>query len=327
MLPVTDPSRSRPERRILAAIALAPVVRLVAMALPTFAIAIALLPGVASAAPHAVVVSIDGLRPDVALRADMPALRSLMARGSFTLYAATTDTAVTLPSHASMLSGVAPAKHGILYNGDPKPGDPPHPVCETVFELAHRAGMTSALCAGKSKFSIFVTPEAPEYVSLPPRERTMGDSLVAAAAARAIEAHRPAFVFVHLPGPDLAGHASGWGSRAQLEAAAGADRALGVVLVAIARAGLVDSTLVIVTSDHGGAGRTHGGLDPRSRFIPWVCSGPSVKRDFDLTLVPTLQVRTEDTFATVASWLGLRSRAELDGRAIREAFDTTSASR
>ena len=73
----------------------------------------------AAASRRIVIVSIDGLRPDVALRANMPALRSLMARGSFTMFAVTTDVAVTLPSHMSMLTGMPPDKHKILYNDDP----------------------------------------------------------------------------------------------------------------------------------------------------------------------------------------------------------------
>ena len=86
-----------------------------------------------SASPRVLIVSIDGLRPDVALRADMPALRSLMARGSYTMFAATTDVAITLPSHVSMLTGVPPAKHGIHFNNDPAPGDPAEPAWPTLL--------------------------------------------------------------------------------------------------------------------------------------------------------------------------------------------------
>ena len=51
--------------------------------------------------------SIDGLRPDVALRADAPSVRGLMREGAFTFWAQTTALSVTLPSHTSMLTGVA----------------------------------------------------------------------------------------------------------------------------------------------------------------------------------------------------------------------------
>jgi arylsulfatase A-like enzyme len=273
-----------------------------------------------AAARCVVIVSIDGLRPDVALRADMPALRSLMARGSFTMFAATTDVAVTLPSHASMLTGVSPAKHGILFNGDPGPGDPKEPAWPTLFQIAHRAGLTTAMSAGKSKFSVFASPGALGQEFAPARGNTASDSVVAATASRWITTDQPRVLFVHFAGPDLVGHASGWGSPEQVAAAATADRALGRVLAALAGAIPSDSTLIIVSADHGGAGKTHGGPDARSHYIPWIAAGPGVRRDFDLTREPALQVRTEDTFATACAWLGLRIEKPVDGRAVTAIF-------
>ena len=296
-------------------------VRTVAFAVLVALAAIAALPSPGCAAPHVVIVSIDGLRPDVALRADMPGLRALMARGSFTMYAATTDTAVTLPSHVSMLTGVTPAKHGILFNADPGPGDRRSPLWPTLFELAHRAGLTTALCAGKGKFSVLAVPGAVDSSFIPPRGGMLPDSIVAGVAARWIATRQPQVLFVHLPGLDPAGHANGWGSPAQVAAAGTADRALVQVLRALAHSGAADSTLIIVSADHGGAGKTHGGLDARSHFIPWIAAGPGVRHDFDLTLIPALRVRTEDTFATACAWLGLAIEKPVDGRAVTEIFE------
>ena len=279
------------------------------------------LPPACDAARDVVIVSIDGLRPDVALRADMPALRSLMARGSFTMFAATTDVAVTLPSHTSMLTGVAPEKHGIHFNGDPGPGDPKEPAWPTLFQLAHRSGLTTAMSAGKSKFSLFAAGGVLDMSFLPPHGTTASDSAVAASAAGWIATRQPAVLFMHLAGPDLAGHASGWGSPEQLAAAATSDRALGQVLEALAGAPPGDSTLIIVSADHGGAGKTHGGTDARSHYVPWIAASPGVRRAFDLTREPKLEVRTEDTFATACAWLGLAIGKPVDGRAVREIFE------
>lgn len=267
-----------------------------------------------------VIVSLDGLRPDVALRADMPAFRSLLDRGAFTMYAATTDVSITLPSHTSMLTGATPAHHGIHYNADPRPGDPPAPAWPTLFELAHGAGLSTAMCAGKSKFSVLATPGAVDSLFVPTRGHVLADSLVSATAARWIATSRPRVLFVHLPLLDAVGHSKGWGSPEQVAAAATLDRSFAVVLRAIRHAGLQDSTLVIVSSDHGGIGTTHGGTDPRSLLIPWVCAGPGVKRAYDLTQVRDLHVRTEDTFATAADWLGLALPKPIDGRPVHDAF-------
>lgn len=282
-----------------------------------------LLLGVTSARAerHVLVVSLDGLRPDVALRANMPAFRALMRRGSFTMYAATTDVAITLPSHTSMLTGVPPEQHGITYNADPRPGDKPAPDWPTLFEVAHRAGLTTAMVAGKSKFSVLCSPGALDTSFIPPRGGVFTDSLVAETAERWIRTRRPQVLFVHLPGLDAIGHSKGWGSAEQVAGAESVDRAFARVLRALAQSGLAESTLVIVSADHGGAGKTHGGLDPRSRLIPWVAAGPGVKHDFDLTLLPATQVRTEDTFATAAAWMGIALEKPVVGRSVDEIFE------
>ncbi|GIW74943.1 MAG: hypothetical protein KatS3mg104_0006 [Phycisphaerae bacterium] len=58
-----------------------------------------------AAEPRVLIISIDGLRPDLALRAEMPNLRSLLRNGSYSFWAYTTPAAITLPSHTSMLTG------------------------------------------------------------------------------------------------------------------------------------------------------------------------------------------------------------------------------
>jgi len=99
-----------------------------------------------------------------------------------------------------------------------------------------------------------------------------------------IEAKKPDLLFVHFPDVDGVGHAKGWGSAEQLACIEKTDRQLGELLAALDRAGLRASTFFLVTSDHGGAGLTHGADDARSRHIPWVVVGPGVRKNFDLTL-------------------------------------------
>jgi arylsulfatase A-like enzyme len=83
------------------------------------------------------------------------------------------------------------------------------------------------------------------------------------------------------------------------------------VLDALAQLQLVDSTLIIVTADHGGAGLDHRADDPRAHFIPWLISGPGIRRNYDLTLT-SRPVRIEDTFATACAFLGIDSGTPAD---------------
>lgn len=265
------------------------------------------------------IVSFDGLRPDVALRADMPHVRALMARGSFTFWAHTTDVAITLPSHTSMLTGVTPAKHGIHWNGeDPNkpPPEPQFPLVPTLFQLARKQGKTTAVVAGKAKFHVFDAPGALDWKFI----KEASDQQVADAAAAIVNEHQPQVLFVHFPDGDRIGHSVGWGTPEQVKAYTYADKALGRVLDALDKAGLTDKTLIIVSADHGGNGKTHGGPDPRSQHIPWIAAGPGVRQNYDLTRNQKLVVATYDTFATACSALGIPTPSGIDGKPVTEIF-------
>jgi predicted AlkP superfamily pyrophosphatase or phosphodiesterase len=71
--------------------------------------------------PLVVLLSIDGLKPDYVIEADrhglkVPHLRRLFAAGAHAGGVQGVLPTVTYPSHTTMLTGVAPARHGIFYN-------------------------------------------------------------------------------------------------------------------------------------------------------------------------------------------------------------------
>jgi predicted AlkP superfamily pyrophosphatase or phosphodiesterase len=268
------------------------------------------------------IVSIDGLRPDLIFRAEAPTLRNLMNRGSFTLWARTTVQSTTLPSHTSMLTGVTPERHTIMWNSDLPLTEPIYPRVPTLFELAKAVGYGTAMVAGKDKFSFLNKPGTIDHTWIT-TESVCKDQQVRDQAVRIIRDHRPAVMFVHFPTVDSEGHGQGWGSKAQLNAVAVADACLGDVLAALTDAGTLEQTLVIVSADHGGQGRGHGPEDVRSRTIPWIAAGPGVRKDFDLTLLGRdVDVNTFDTFATACHFLGIETKLKSDGKAIVQMFES-----
>jgi predicted AlkP superfamily pyrophosphatase or phosphodiesterase len=283
-------------------------------------------------AHHVVIFSIDGCRPDCLLRANAPTVRDLMKRGSFTFWARTTDIAITLPSHTSMMTGVPPEVHGILVNEE-KPGQSiPYPAVPTLFEIAKAHGYTTALFSTKRKFDTLARPGSVDW-SFIAREATSPDDLgIASKAADAIRQHKPGVTMVHLGNCDIVGHAIGWGSPAQIAAIEQADTAVSKVIQAIHDANMDDDTLIILTSDHGGAGLQHGANDMRSRYIPWIAVGPNVRQNFDITLSRDVYPRTEDTFATACYFLALPIPSNVVGHPIlqilhnRELLTPVSAS-
>jgi predicted AlkP superfamily pyrophosphatase or phosphodiesterase len=273
------------------------------------------------AVQHVVIISVDGLRPDCLLLADAPVLHGLIRNGAYTMWARTEAEAITLPAHTSMLTGVTSRKHGVEWNRDLPFGEPVYPKVPTLFEMAARAGYQTALVAGKAKFDTLDKPGTVTFA------RILGgakgtDGNVAAAAVEVIEQHKPDLLFIHFPGVDTVGHAKGWGSPEQLAAISALDGHIEAVLAALERTGRRDNTVVIISADHGGAALTHGPDDPRSRHIPWITSGPGVRRGFDLTQVERLQVDTEDTCATACWLLGLPQPEYFDGKALTEAFES-----
>jgi predicted AlkP superfamily pyrophosphatase or phosphodiesterase len=73
-----------------------------------------------------VLISIDGLKPDYVLEADkyqlqIPNLRRLLSEGAHATGVRGVLPTVTYPSHTTLITGVSPARHGILAN---KPLDP-----------------------------------------------------------------------------------------------------------------------------------------------------------------------------------------------------------
>jgi predicted AlkP superfamily pyrophosphatase or phosphodiesterase len=276
-----------------------------------------------SAIRRVLIVSIDGLRPDLALRADTPTIHGLLPQSSFTFWARTTAESVTLPSHTSMLTGVVPIRHEIQWNKDLPLLHPVYPVFPTLFELAHADGYSTAMAAGKSKFINLAKPGTLDWTFIPDSS-TSEDADVIGPALAILRGHQPEVFFVHLPSVDNVGHASGWATPEQLAAISRADACVGRLLAVLDELKLRDSTMVIITSDHGGSGKSHGPDDPRSRHIPWIVSGPGIRKNLDLTQYAELTVDTEDTFCTACYVLGIHpTRLPLDGKPVMEIFDRT----
>ena len=72
----------------------------------------------APAARHLVLISIDGLRPEFYLddAYAAPALRALVGAGSHARAVTPVFPSVTYPGHATIVTGVRPARHGIAFN-------------------------------------------------------------------------------------------------------------------------------------------------------------------------------------------------------------------
>ena len=113
----------------------------------------------------------------------------------------------------------------------------------------------------------------------------------------------------------MEGHAYGWLSSQQLSALRHSDDAIQTLLTALDQAGLRQSTLIIVTADHGGHDTTHGTWQPEDMTIPWIINGPGIQPKQLASAI-----NTTDTAATAAWALGLSQPTEWSGHPVLEAF-------
>ena len=263
-------------------------------------------------AQHVFVISFDGGKPAVMQQSKMPTFFSMMKNGAGTWNAQTIFPSITLVSHTSMLTGVGPDKHHILWNEwIPEKGLVPVP---TMFSVAKQYDkkLITALFAGKQKFAHLFLPGSLDAFSMP----DYSAEIVAKQAADYIRLKKPNLCFIHFADSDGAGHAYGWGSPEQVRAFADEDAALKTIKEAIEKAGIAKTSLVILTADHGGHDKTHGSRSPEDMTIPWVAWGAGVKNGYKITA----PVTTYDSAATALYALGVPIPASFDGKPVLGAF-------
>jgi hypothetical protein len=269
------------------------------------------------AASRAILVSFNGLRADALDRWAPPALLGLTETGTLVSRARTVSPTLTLPAHLSLLASVSPEGHGIL--SDALEFTPQMATLDPLFRRARRQGRTAhAFMSGEGPLQGFEEILSCRLAFGLDSLTLVPPSAAAAVAAAELQLSDPTIdlLFLHLPDPDLAGHQFGFDSPEYGAAVLDADEALAQILEGAAA---VDSTLVIVVSDHGGGGAfgpyQHGSDAPEDAEIPIFISGGAT--------VPGLRIETAsilDVAPTILWALGIPVPSAYEGRTLREAF-------
>ncbi|HEX6148619.1 alkaline phosphatase family protein [Nocardioides sp.] len=236
----------------------------------------------AGAADHVLAISVDGLNPDALTQLghdELPNLWRLLDEGKSTLNARTSlEKTVTLPNHTGMVTGRRVAAdrggHGVAIN-DPTTATvhelAGHHVA-SIFEVAHEAGLDTAVYAGKDKFALFESSWPSEIETFLVEPDVAG--LVAAARADLV-ADQTELIFLHLRSPDSAGHDHGFMGSEYLDAVRSVDAEIGRLLDAVdAHPEVADSLAIVLTADHGGLGGNHSNPTRLENFrIPFAAWG------------------------------------------------------
>jgi predicted AlkP superfamily pyrophosphatase or phosphodiesterase len=251
--------------------------------------------------PKVVLVSIDGLRADALAKAQAPEIRKLMARGVYTLQGRTILPPMTLPAHTSMVTGLDPSVHRVVWDDyRPEKGPIDRP---TIFTIAHAAGKRTVAVVGKEKFQTLNVAGSIDAFAVVATDAGIANQAIVEAGIGFD------LMFVHLPDVDLTGHAFAWMSPAYMTAVEAADSAVGRIVAAVP-----PHTTVIVTADHGGRDKSHGADTVEDMTVPWVAAGGRVPAHGEMSG----RVNEVDTAATVLAVLGLKLPDDCTARVVQE---------
>ena len=277
------------------------------------------LPGV----EHVLLIGVDGLSPAGIDAAPTPVMDALIRSGARTFTARAVFPTSSSSNWASMVTGAGTEQHGITANDWQRtdrairPADTGlEPIFPTIFGQLRRQqpSATIHVIYHWSDFGRLYERSAADLDRPAPTQQ-----VAAEVAAESLKTAKPTLTFVHLDHVDGAGHRFGWETPPYLSAVAEADTLIGQMLAALDAAGTRDSTLIIITSDHGGLNKSHGGETMQELEIPWIISGPGVAKGREIAR----SVNTTDTAATIAHALGFTLSDAAIGRAVTEAFEST----
>ncbi len=275
---------------------------------------------------HVVIVGCDGMGGRWLAKAPVkPNMDWMMKNGAFTLHARGVMPTSSSPNWASMIMGAGPEQHGVTSNEWERDKFDIAPtvvgsggIFPTIFGVLReqRPNAVIVCCHDWEGFGRLVEPKACHVL-----EHCLGPATTAHKAVAYFKENQAAFTFIHLDHVDHAGHDHGWGSPEYVAAVEEADRLIGEVIQGLRDAGMWDHSIVLVTADHGGKERKHGGLSMEEIEIPWIMVGRGVAAGREIKS----PINTYDTAATVAHIFGLRPPECWIGRPVREAFDHPAA--
>lgn len=222
---------------------------------------------IADGLTHVIVISLDGARPDAIQQANMPVVQSLAGAGAVAWDAQTVYPPATVPAHASLFTGLDVDEHGVTENSY----NTERLNIPTFLSIAAENGTPSAMIVGKNKLDQFHYPDS-VYYEFP---RSGDPSIVTAAIERLYAGDR--LLFVHFPNPDYFGHSDDWMSDSYIYELQFTDAQIGRLLGTLDNMGVRDSTLIIITADHGGHDDLHGANIPEDMTIPLIIAGYGIE--------------------------------------------------
>jgi predicted AlkP superfamily pyrophosphatase or phosphodiesterase len=243
-----------------------------------------------------VVISMDGLAPAYYLEAQergirIPVLQSLMQRGIYSSGMQSVYPTVTYPAHASLVTGVEPALHGIFANSYYDSGENKPCLSGGLYQTSPiwRAFRAKRLTCGSVFWPVtadepidWLLPEAwwdedkgndavrlqkeaaistpglidslRQYLGAPLEKYFESDTVKTGAAIYILKKHRPNLLLLHYSHLDYHQHVYGLFAPEVIATLEMQDAQIGRIVEATRELGVYEKTNFMIVSDHGHAG-------------------------------------------------------------------------
>jgi len=176
---------------------------------------------------------------------------------------------------ASILHGVLPEFHGLTNDIIEKNPYPVNSLYPSIFKVV-RAAMPDAELASFVEWNPINIGIVENNLGV---EKGTGndDAEVTGRILTYLKDKAPTLMFVQFSSPDDIGEKYGFGSDLYLATISTADALVGRIYDQLKLKGLLDDTLIMVTADHGGTGKTHGGNSDAEKYVFLGVAGKTVE--------------------------------------------------
>ena len=232
---------------------------------------------------HIIIIGFDGWAASSYELANMPFLKKKVAESAWTLKKRSILPSSSACNWATMFKGAGPEAHGYIDWDTRKPAfeityadeKGQFPSFFSIYRKAYPNYEMGYLYQWEGMMYLFNMTDFNYSAKFEISDAGCDDMTDAAVAY--IQEKKPAlaaFLWVY---PDHIGHTYGWYTDAYMNALTHLDEILETVVNACEKAGILDNTLFIVTSDHGGHKKTHGQALMSDMETPFIMFGPGVK--------------------------------------------------
>lgn len=267
---------------------------------------------------HVFYIGLDGWGSYSVEKADMPNVSRLIENGSCTLKKRTVLPSSSAPNWAAMFMGVGPEVHGFYNCCSDKPDHEPAVIGKngsfpTIFQILRDQKPDAEIGVFSEWLGIKYLIDT---VSVNVYRQVPQEDLCEVSKAY-IHSKKPTLAAFIYDDPDHVGHKYGHDTPEYYEKMKQLDAWVGEIVDAIEQAGLMDDSIIIVTSDHGGINKGHGGRSMMEMETPLIVCGKGIKQGYRFDDVSIMQY---DVAATMAYIFNLKMPQAWFGRPIKQIF-------